>query len=56
MRGAMEVVESGFKETEIGLIPEDWEVVKLGEVAEITMGQSPPGDTYNTSGKGIPFL
>jgi len=46
----------GFKETEIGLIPEDWEVVRLGEVAEITMGQSPPGDTYNISGKGIPFL
>jgi len=46
----------GFKETEIGLIPEDWEVVRLGEVAEITMGQSPPGDTYNTYGKGIPFL
>jgi type I restriction enzyme S subunit len=46
----------GFKETEIGLTPEDWEVVRLGEVAEITMGQSPPGDTYNTFGKGIPFL
>jgi type I restriction enzyme S subunit len=46
----------GFKETEIGLIPEDWEVVRLGDVAEITMGQSPPGDTYNTYGKGMPFL
>jgi Restriction endonuclease S subunits len=34
MRGSMEVVESGFKETEIGLIPEDWEVVKLGEILE----------------------
>ena len=42
MRGAMEVVESGFKETEIGLIPEDWEVVKLGEVAEISSGGSAP--------------
>lgn len=26
--------ETKFKETEIGLIPEDWQVVKLGEVAE----------------------
>jgi type I restriction enzyme S subunit len=38
----MEVVESRFKETEIGLIPEDWEVVKLGEVAEISSGGSAP--------------
>jgi len=34
MRGVMEVVENGFKETEIGLIPEDWEVVRLGEILE----------------------
>lgn len=26
--------ETRFKETEIGLIPEDWQVVRLGEVAE----------------------
>ncbi len=26
--------ENGFKETEIGLIPEDWDVVKLEEVSE----------------------
>lgn len=31
MRG----VPNKFKQTEIGLIPEDWEVVKLGEVAEL---------------------
>ena len=51
-----EIYKVKLKESEIGLIPEDWEVVRLGEVAEMTMGQSPPGDTYNTSGKGIPFL
>jgi type I restriction enzyme S subunit len=32
MRGVVEVLESGFKETEIGLIPEDWEVVRLENV------------------------
>jgi type I restriction enzyme S subunit len=37
-------------------LPEEWEVVRLGEVAEITMGQSPPGETYNTQGIGMPFL
>jgi type I restriction enzyme S subunit len=47
-----------FKDTEIGRIPKDWEVVKLGnkEFAEIIMGQSPPSSTYNREGKGLPFL
>jgi type I restriction enzyme S subunit len=45
-----------LKETEIGLIPKHWEVMRLGEVAEIIMGQSPPGETYNTQGVGMPFL
>jgi type I restriction enzyme S subunit len=47
-----------FKDTEIGRIPKDWEVEKLGnkEFAEIIMGQSPPSSTYNREGKGLPFL
>jgi type I restriction enzyme S subunit len=45
-----------LEETEIGLIPKHWEVMRLGEVAEIIMGQSPPGETYNTQGVGMPFL
>jgi type I restriction enzyme S subunit len=52
----IEVFDGGFKETELGPLPEEWEVVRLGEVAEITMGQSPPGETYNTQGIGMPFL
>jgi type I restriction enzyme S subunit len=28
--------EIGFKQTEVGLIPEDWEVLKLGELAFVT--------------------
>jgi type I restriction enzyme S subunit len=51
-----EVEKVELKETEIGLIPKHWEVVRLGEVAEIIMGQSPPGETYNTQGVGMPFL
>jgi len=31
-----------LKETEIGEIPKDWEVVKLGEVAELKIGRTPP--------------
>ena len=29
---------------------------KLGEIAEITMGQSPKSQYYNNTGDGIPFL
>ena len=32
-----------------------WERKMLGEVCEVIMGQSPPGHTYNTEGKGLPF-
>jgi type I restriction enzyme S subunit len=33
-----------------------WEKRRLGEVCEIIMGQSPPGDTYNRTGEGLPFF
>lgn len=45
-----------FKDTEIGRIPKDWEVVRLGDIAKIIMGQSPPSSTYNKEGIGLPFL
>ena len=32
-----------------------WPMVKLGEVAEVISGQSPPGKYYNDKGEGIPF-
>ena len=37
-------------------IPEGWGVEKLGNVANITMGQSPKGSSYNESGEGIIFF
>jgi len=42
-------------DSEIGEIPKGWEVGVLSDVADITMGQSPPGDTYNDDGVGLPF-
>jgi type I restriction enzyme S subunit len=45
-----------LKETEIGLLPAEWEIVKLDQVADINLGQSPPSSTYNTTGDGLPFL
>ena len=35
--------ENNFKQTEIGLIPEDWEVVRLGEVAYFEIGKRMKG-------------
>ncbi|TET77113.1 MAG: restriction endonuclease subunit S [Candidatus Cloacimonadota bacterium] len=47
-----------FRDTKIGRIPKEWEVVKLGdeEVAGLIMGQSPPSSTYNNTGIGLPFF
>src|SRR5258708_7102862 len=44
-----------FVESELGQIPEGWEVGTIGEDFNLTMGQSPPGDTYNETGEGLPF-
>lgn len=37
-------------------IPEGWEVKCLHEIANIKMGQSPEGSTYNEEGKGLIFF
>ena len=36
-------------------LPEGWERKTLGEVANITMGQSPKSTHYNETGDGLPF-
>ena len=36
-------------------LPEGWERKTLGEVADITMGQSPKSVHYNETGEGLPF-
>ena len=36
-------------------IPEGWESGELNDIANITMGQSPPGDSYNEEGVGEVF-
>lgn len=45
-----------FKKTELGEIPEEWKMVRVGEVAKINMGQSPSSSTYNDYGEGLPFF
>lgn len=36
-------------------LPEGWRMGKLTEIANIIMGQSPEGETYNTDGNGMIF-
>ncbi|MEA9438334.1 restriction endonuclease subunit S [Aeromonas caviae] len=38
-----------------GLAPEGWQWSTIAESFILTMGQSPPGDTYNETGEGLPF-
>lgn len=37
-------------------LPEGWAAGTLGEISLVTMGQSPPGHTYNKTGAGLPFF
>ena len=41
--------------SELGEVPEGWVVKALGDCFNLTMGQSPPGSTYNDDGNGTPF-
>ncbi len=43
-------------DSELGEIPEGWEVKQLKECMNLTMGQSPPSITYNDRGEGLPFF
>lgn len=45
-----------FKQTKIGMIPEDWGFEELDKHANIIMGQSPESIFYNNMGEGMPFL
>jgi type I restriction enzyme S subunit len=44
-----------FVDSELGKIPKGWRVGTLGEIANIIMGQSPDGKSYNESGEGEVF-
>ena len=37
-------------------LPNGWKWVRLGEVCEVIMGQSPPGYTYTEMPSGLPFF
>ncbi len=51
-------VRPGYKQTEFGVIPEDWEVKRLGELGKLVRGGSPrpAGDPRFFNGSFIPWL
>ncbi|MFO0911346.1 MAG: restriction endonuclease subunit S [Pirellulales bacterium] len=46
---------SRLVDSELGEIPEGWGVTSVDVEFDVTMGQSPPGYTYNETGEGLPF-
>jgi type I restriction enzyme S subunit len=53
-QGAMQELLTGKKR--LPGFSGEWEVKKLGEVAEVIMGQSPSSTNYNTKGVGLPLI
>ena len=47
---------SEFEDSELGQIPNGWTVEPFSTQFDFTMGQSPPGSTYNTDRDGVPFF
>jgi type I restriction enzyme, S subunit len=51
-------LKPGYKQTEVGLIPEEWEVKRVGELGVVVRGGSPrpAGDPRFFNGSFIPWL
>jgi len=45
----------GLVDSEIGEIPRGWGIGTVDSEFNLTMGQSPPGSTYNETSEGLPF-
>ena len=56
LRATAELFPAGMQESELGEIPEGWEASTVGAEFDVTMGQSPPGSSYNESGEGSVFF
>jgi type I restriction enzyme S subunit len=44
-----------FEDSKLGPIPKGWYVGKVSDSFDLTMGQSPPGESYNENEDGLPF-
>jgi len=37
-------------------IPDHWDEANIGDIAQVIPGNSPPGDSYNKEGEGVPLI
>lgn len=49
-------IQKGFKKTEVGVIPSDWEVKRLGNGINLLSGHHVLAQYCNTEGDGFPYL
>lgn len=49
------IFPDSFENSALGEIPAGWGVGSVDDEFDVTMGQSPPGETYNELGDGPPF-
>lgn len=54
MTTATQTTPKGYKQTEIGMIPTDWDVKRLGDIADVVTGNTPP--THDRSNYGEDYL
>ena len=47
--------EVAMVDSELGPIPEGWEMKRLEDVCNLVVGQSPKSEFYNEEGEGLPF-
>ncbi|MHA1347819.1 MAG: restriction endonuclease subunit S [Candidatus Heimdallarchaeaceae archaeon] len=50
------IIKKGYKQTELGVIPKDWDVKKLGEIADIITGNTPPTNDQSNYGEDYFFV
>jgi type I restriction enzyme S subunit len=50
------IFPDSFQDSPLGKVPKGWRVGTLGDEFTLTMGQSPPGSTYNELGEGMRFF
>ena len=46
----------GDSDPDLPDLPHGWQWTPLAKISDVTMGQSPPGITYNKSGDGVPLI
>ncbi|MCD4842961.1 MAG: restriction endonuclease subunit S [Methanosarcinales archaeon] len=56
LKTTAELFPVAMQDSELGEVPEGWTLSSVGAEFNATMGQSPPGNTYNENGEGKPFF